>query len=195
MKAMASNKKYTLAAILLKTQSAQTLDDLAEMFIRQMQQMHQSGKDALAAHRVENQSLTECLLTLLHDILRAFQSEGTIEQRFRAIVAVIAGQCTQWLEQCESLLLYREYNYFPFLQTFYKGQRSGFFKLLEVLPLRSSTQVESLQQAIEFMQAHRHSRQEFMMLVPSEVSEASSEPSPRSPYWRWTGCRPSGGRW
>ncbi len=177
MRAMAAPKKHTLAAILLKTQYARTLDDLAEMFIRQMQQMHQSAKDALAAHRVETQSLTETLLTLLRDILLAFQSEGTIEQRFRGIAAVIGSQCTELIQQCESLLLYREYNYFPFLQTFYKGQRATLFKLLEVLPLQSSTQDNQLQDAVAFIQTHRQSRHEQVAVVNVE----SSEPPPAKP--------------
>ena len=172
---MEPNKKYTLSTILLQTQYAQTLDDLAEMFIRQMQQMHQSAKDALAEHRVETQSLTESLLTALQDILLAFQTQGTITQRFRAIAAVIGEKSTLLLEQCESLLLYQEQNYFPFLQNFYKGQSAGLFKLLDVLPLTSSTQDTQLKAAIQFIQEQRQSRHEFASVIKVEHSGTPQE--------------------
>ena len=165
MKALEANKLYTLATALLKTRYAQTLDDLAEMFIRQMQQMHQRGKDALAEYRLESQTLTDHLLTTLRDILLAFQTEGTVVQRFEAIAAVIGELSHRLLEQCESLLLYQEQNYLPFLQAFYKSQRAGLFKLLEVLPLCSSMQDSEVEAAIQFISKHRHSRGAFLSIV------------------------------
>ena len=172
---MEPNKQYTLATILVNTQYAQTLDDLAEMFIRQMQQMHQSAKDALAEHRLETQSLSAFLLALLRDILLAFQSQGSPTERFQAIAAVIGEQGALLLEQCESLLLYEEQNYFPFLQTFYKAQRAGLFKLLEILPLRGSTQDNPLKAAIQFIQEHRQSRHESVSVLKVEHPGTAQE--------------------
>lgn len=158
MKQLEVHKRYTLAAILLKTQYAQTLDDLAEMFIRQVQQMHQKGKEALASYRLETQSITDSLMMTLRDLVLAFQTEGSIAQRFAAIAAVIGERVQLIVEQCESLLHYTEHNYFSFLQEFYKGQRSGLFRLLEVLPVHSSTQEQSLEAAMRFLREHRDLR-------------------------------------
>lgn len=47
MRDMLSRKRYTLAAALLYVQSAQALDDLAEMLIKRMLAIHQIGKEAL----------------------------------------------------------------------------------------------------------------------------------------------------
>lgn len=53
MKELEPNKRYTLAAALIATQSAHTLDDLASMFIRRMQKIHVKGKEALDKYREE----------------------------------------------------------------------------------------------------------------------------------------------
>jgi hypothetical protein len=55
MQALEPQKRLALAVALLATQSAQALDDLAEMFIKRMMRIHQRGKGALAEYR-ERQS-------------------------------------------------------------------------------------------------------------------------------------------
>jgi hypothetical protein len=69
MKQMSALKRYTLAVALLDAQYAQTLDDLAEMFIRQMQQMHYRGKQALAVLRQDTQARTDDLIATLREIV------------------------------------------------------------------------------------------------------------------------------
>jgi len=89
MKQMSALKRYTLAVALLAAQYAQTLDDLADMFIRQMQQMHSRGKQALAALRQNTQARTDELIATLRAVVVAFQSDGEIAQRFAAIETVL----------------------------------------------------------------------------------------------------------
>ena len=179
MKALEPNKRYTLATVLLKTRYGQTLDDLAEMFIRQIQQLHQRGKDALAEYRLESQTLTERLLNTLKELLLAFQTEGTIAERFEAMAAVMGEQAPLLVEQCESILQYEEQNYLPFLQTFYKSQRASLFKLIEVLPLCSSTQDSKMEAAIQFITQHRQSHDTFLSVM--DVKDAGTPEEKRSP--------------
>jgi TnpA family transposase len=174
MKQLESNKRYTLAAILLKMQYAQTLDDLSEMFIRQIQQLHQKGKEALANYRLENQFTTDMLITTLRDIVLAFSGEGSMTQRFKEITKVIGDRTQPILEQCEALLSYTGHNYYSFLQDFYKGQRAGLFRLLEALPIRSSTQENALEAAIQFIRTHQDTRS----LKVSTVLTRADEPEP-----------------
>jgi TnpA family transposase len=47
MKELEPNKRYTLAISLIATSAAQTLDDIAEMFIKRMMKIHHKGKEAL----------------------------------------------------------------------------------------------------------------------------------------------------
>lgn len=175
MKQMSVLKRYTLAVALLESQYARTLDDLAEMFVRQMQQMHYRGKQALAVLRQDTQARTDELIATLREVVVALQSEGEIDQRFAAIATVIGTQGQPLLEACDAHLAYVGNNYFPLLQTFYKNQRAVLFRLLEILPLRSSTQDRSLLEAIESMVQHRHSRHPTVAVVQIENLGSEAE--------------------
>jgi len=71
MTALAAAKRHTLIASVLKLQYAQALDDLTEMFVKRMRQLHHSAKDALAQHRIETQRDTDELIQTLRDIVIA----------------------------------------------------------------------------------------------------------------------------
>jgi TnpA family transposase len=171
MKQLERHKRHTLAAILLKRQYAQTLDDLSEMFIRQIQQLHQKGKEALVAYRMESQSTTDGLITTLRDLMLAFKREGSTTEKFEAIAQVIGDRAQTIVEQCEALLNYTGHNYYSFLQDFYKGQRAGLFRLLEGLPIYSSTQEQSFMASIQFLRTHRDTRSPQLSTVLEQADE------------------------
>ena len=165
MKPLDRDKRNSLAVALLQAQYARTLDDLAEMFIRQMQQMHHRGKDALVQYRTETQNRTDELVTTLRDVVRAYQTEDEVPQRFAAIETILGERSQTLLDECEAHLAYTGNNYFPLLQNFYKSQRATLFRLLEVLPLFSSTQDTSLTEAIAFILEHRGSRHSWISVL------------------------------
>lgn len=173
MKELPIPKRYTLAMTLLNHQYARVLDDLSEMFIKQMQQLHHRSKTALANYRVEQQSNTDALITTLRDLMLAYQTEGDIPQRFAAISNVVGEHSQTLLEQCETHLTYEGNNHFPLLQKFYKSHRATLFRLLEVLPLRSSTQDSNLTEAVAFIQSQRTGRSPW---VPTVKIEAAGTP-------------------
>lgn len=85
LQALAPPKRYALAASLLDTQTAQSLDDLAEMFVKRMRRIHQRGQEALARHREQEQERTDQLIGTLRELVTAYCSEGTTQQRLAAI--------------------------------------------------------------------------------------------------------------
>ncbi|MGI0484872.1 DUF4158 domain-containing protein [Pantanalinema rosaneae CENA516] len=161
MKELPVAKRYTLAIALLNQQYARVLDDLTEMFIKQMQQLHHRSKAALAQYRVEQQSNTDELIATLRDLVLAYHSEGDIAQRFAAITTVVGDQSQTLLEQCEAHLTYEGNNHLPLFQKFYKSHRATLFRLLEILPLRSSTQDSRLVEAVAFIQSQLQNRTKF----------------------------------
>lgn len=175
MKQLEPSKRYTLAVSLLSVQYARTLDDLAELFIKQMQQMHHKGKTALVEYRVQTQPRTDELITTLRDVVLAYQQEGEVSDRFAAIEAVIGEQGDTLVEQCEAHLSHAGNNYFSLMQDFYKHQRATLFRLLEVLPLRSSTQDTTLEEAIQFVLEHRHSRHSHLPIATVENTGTEAE--------------------
>jgi hypothetical protein len=130
--------------------------------------MQQSPKEALAQYRTDSQQRTDELVTTLRDIVVAYQTEAEVEQRFTAIETVIGNRSQEVLEYCEAHIAYVGNNYFPFLQKFYKSHRATLFQFLSVVPLHSSTQDNSLQEAIEFIKAHRGSRRPWLPIIQIE---------------------------
>ena len=172
MKELPANKRYSLAVALLSAQATQTLDDLAELFIKRMRQLHHKGKNALAHYRAENQKRTDELISTLKSLMVAYQTEGAVPKRFKAIKQVLGDNAPALLEQCEAHLAYVGDNYFPFLPKLYRSHRPVFFGLLEVLPLHSSTQDTSLLDAIAFIQAHRGKRKTWLPLSPETSAQS-----------------------
>jgi TnpA family transposase len=175
MKQMESSKRYTLVLALLGVQYARTLDDLAEMFIKLMQQMHQKGKTALVEYRVQTQSHTDELIATLREMVLAYQQEGDIPQRFAAIESVVGAQGDTIVQQCDAHLNHAGNNYFSLIQNFYKSHRATLFRLLEVLPLRSSSQDKTLETAIQFLWAHRNNRGVNLSTIAIENAGNESE--------------------
>jgi len=103
MQALEPHKRAALAVALLATQAAQALDDLGEMFVRRMQHIHTAAKAALERYRAATVERTDGLVTALHELLLAHQEDGSVDQRFAAMDALIAPRRDELLEACEAL--------------------------------------------------------------------------------------------
>jgi TnpA family transposase len=192
MTALAAAKRHTLIASVLKLQYAQALDDLTEMFVKRMRQLHHSAKDALAQHRIETQRDTDELIQTLRDVVIAYQSEGDVPKRFAAIEQVMGDDPEMLLKQCEAHLSHEGNNYFPFLPLFYRSHRLTLFRLVNALTLKSSGHDRVLAEAIRFIQTNQGKRGKWLSItetVPQEKGETTStqlvEIKWISPKW-WT---------
>jgi hypothetical protein len=58
---MPERKRLTLVAALILKQVTQSLDDAAEMFIRQVQKMHNKASDALVLYRAAHAERTDAI--------------------------------------------------------------------------------------------------------------------------------------
>ncbi len=154
MHALEPHKRATLAVALLSVQAARSLDDLGEMFVRRMQHIHTAAKMALERYRAATVERTDGLVTALHELLLAHQEDGTVDERFAAMDALIAPRRDDLLEACEAHLAHAGSNYFPFVWRAYKSHRATLFGLLDALPLRSTSQDATLEEALRFAQAH-----------------------------------------
>ncbi len=158
MKEPPDAKRQTLAVALLQRRYAQTLDDIAEVFIKRMRRMHYSAKEALENYRIESQQRTDELVSKLRQVAIAHSTDGEISDRFAAIGCVIGEHPDELIALCDDHLAYAGNNYLPFLPflpKFYRSHRAVLFRFLAVVPLYPSTQDESLAAAIAFIQSHR----------------------------------------
>lgn len=71
MNDLPERKRLTLVAAFVFKQTAQALDDIAGMFIRQVKKMHNSANEALTAYRVTHAERTDSLIAKLRDITLA----------------------------------------------------------------------------------------------------------------------------
>jgi TnpA family transposase len=185
MQALEPHKRCTLAAVLLRTQWSRVLDDLGQIFIKRMMRIHRRGKEALALHHLKYQERTDGLIRTLRDVVTAYHTEGDAQQRLAAIEAVLAGNSTELLEQCDAHEAHAGNNYFPFLWRFYASHRPTLFRIWRAIPMKATSQDASLEQALAFILAHEHSRSEWLPLTAEPTAQPTLDLSwvPET-WWR-----------
>jgi TnpA family transposase len=162
MQALGEKKRFTLACCLILASKAKCLDDLGEMFIKRMMKIHNNGQEALNRYHQENQATTDALLTNFHDVLTAYQEEGSIDARFKGVTQAIGQDPQALLEKVRTQMAYAGNNYFYFLWSYYKNYRSLLFDLIESVTLVSTTQESSIEAVIQFLKEHKLSRAEWI---------------------------------
>ncbi len=174
MNDLSEHKRLTLAASLIVKQAAQALDDIAQMFIRQVKKLHNHSNEALTHYRVMHAERTDALIAKLRDIAIAYKMEGSRDERFGAIESLLEKEADEILEQCTAHSAIAQNSHLSFLPKFYRGLRSTLFLFLESVPLVATTQDRSLSNAIAFVLANRGSRADW--LKTSASAAGNSEP-------------------
>ena len=116
-------KRLTLAATLVFTQTGRALDDVADMYVRLVQRLHNQARTALLEYQAEHVERTDGLVATLHGVTLAYRTEGSAEQRLSAIGELIEPDGDRILEQCEAHRATAGRNYLPFLTRYYSHQR------------------------------------------------------------------------
>lgn len=158
-------KRLTLAIALIRVRTAQALDDLAEMFIRRMQKLHQQANDALTDYRSQHQEQTDALIALLGNIVSGWQASPTPETRLQTVDALIGTNADTIIEQCETHLGYAGNNYLPFLWPLYRPARKTCLDVLALLRPTSTSTDTALEQAIAFVLRHRQTRAARLSII------------------------------
>ena len=96
MKELPDAKRYTLAVALLQRRYAQTLDDIAEVFVKRMRRMHYRAKEVLENYRVESQQRTDELVSKLRQMVIAHSTDGEVADRFTAVDCIIGDQAQEF---------------------------------------------------------------------------------------------------
>ncbi|MEL6816611.1 MAG: DUF4158 domain-containing protein, partial [Cyanobacteria bacterium J06598_3] len=175
MKELPDAKRQTLAVALLQRRYAQTLDDIADVFIKRMRRMHYKAKEALENYRLESQQRTDELISKLQQVAIVHSTDGEISDRFTAIGCVLGDDPQELIAQCDDHLAYSGNNYLPFLPKFYRSHRAVLFRFLSVVPLYPSTQDGSLAAAIDFIRAHRGARKTWLPLANENAAEETGD--------------------
>lgn len=167
-------KRFTLAAALIRTQNAQGIDDLTEMFIRSVGKLHRRGRDALNEYHLRHRETTENLIETLSRLLNALDSSKSATEQINAITNIIGDDTEKLASECEAYLGYANNNYLPFLLRFYRNQRRNFFRFLENLQPQSTSSDKSLESAIAFLINNKNSRANHISLKTGEEGKDNS---------------------
>jgi len=158
-------KHYAIAAALLQRQVARSLDDLAEMLVKRVRSLHNDAKARLEQFHLKQQGNTEKLIGLFRRVLVAYQTPGSVQERFHAMSGTLGDQVDELINECDSLAAFADENYLPFMLSAYKRQRQTLFAVLDQLELVSTTQDTALQKAIHFIRQNQHRRLDQIPIV------------------------------
>ncbi len=155
-------KRYAMAAALIRVEVARTLDDLGDLFIKRMTKIHRKGQEALTEYRERQQGRTDELIAILHGVVTAMQSQDATDARLVAMHGVVGDQAAQILEDCEAHTAYADDNYFSLLWRFYKSHRQTLFELLDNVRLVATSQDAAIENALKFVRTHWTSRRDWL---------------------------------
>ena len=110
---------------------ARALDDVTDMFIRQVNKMHHKAEEALMQYQVAHADRTDALIAVLREITLAYKAEGSREERLALIETLLEKDADQILAQCMAHETVAGSNHLSFLHLFYNGRRSTLFLFLE----------------------------------------------------------------
>lgn len=95
MMEMESSKRYVLTLSFVSMQLSKIADDIGEMLIKRMMSIHKKGRQRLKDYKEANQKRTDSLISALHDLLIAFQTDGNADERIQAMQTVLQQQEAQ----------------------------------------------------------------------------------------------------
>jgi len=158
MNKLSEHKKYTLVTLFIQSQTQKALDDITDIFIRIIQKIVLGAQNALKEHQISQTRDTDNLVMTLRDIIKAYQTSGTKVERFDAISDSFKEDPKELEKRCERQLAYSNNNYLPFMLPLFQDKRSVLFDCISHLNLLSTTQDESLLEALSLVMFNRRSR-------------------------------------
>lgn len=182
MRSLKADKRYALTVLLVQAQLQKAMDDIAEIFIKSVRNMHHVAEERLRAYQLEHADQTERLIGQFREVLSAYQLDGSEPEKIARIHDLLDGDPEPWIVKCDEHLAYAGNNYFPFMLQPYRVKRPLLFQCLDALALRSSSQDDAVLRALEWMRRFRSSHKESLLISADELAGLSLSWIPD----RWT---------
>jgi len=162
MMALKPIKRYALAVLLIHAQLQKAVDDIAEIFIRSVRNMHNVARERLKEYQLEHVEQGEALIAQFREVLTAFDDDGSDPERIEKMRGVLGDDPTTWIERCDEHIAFAGNNYHPFMLQPYRSKRALLFQCLDAMLLKSSSPDESLLRAISWITQFRSSHKEHV---------------------------------
>lgn len=157
-------KRLTLVVCMVHQERMATRDDLVTMLIKSIANVQKDAQAELVRLREANKSTTLALVDMLAEIAGASADQPDPTMLGQHVLDLIAsrGGATMLLENCATIASYHSNTYQPLLWRFYKSHRQVLFKISRLLKISSTTQDQTLIQALEFVLDNQHKRSEWL---------------------------------
>jgi hypothetical protein len=157
-------KRHALLLCLIDRARVHARDDLAEMYIKRIGNIHNRGKEQLERLRVKYREKTGTLVATMADVISVLNSHPSDSAAGREIRHLVAerGGIQAIEEDCTAIAAHSGDNYLPLLSPFFRSHRSTILRMVRVLDLRSTTEDHSLINAVELILANERTRDEWL---------------------------------
>ncbi|MEE3026780.1 MAG: Tn3 family transposase [Pseudomonadota bacterium] len=161
LKEMKQAKRYTLMVLMIQSKLSQSLDDVAGIFKRKLNKLHQSAETRLMEYHQEHTQRTEKLISQFRNVLKTYgDNEAGVPPSLSDIRNAMSEEPAILLAECEEHLAYAGNNYYPFMLKLYKPQRAQLLNCLELLELGSSSEDSSILLALETILEYRNTHKQ-----------------------------------
>lgn len=171
MKLLQPTKRYAIAAVLLRSQLADALDNLVSIFIRTIQELETTGKRLFNEYFLQKQNQSDQLIGHFHDVLSSFDNTNDEKQRLSIVNNQITPNLDRWLRACDQYLSTSHNKHIPFMLTRYRNRRTLIFTCLENLSIQACIGNESLLQTWQYIQQHKETKSRYLSLYPESNSK------------------------
>ena len=134
------------------------------MFIKRMQKIHTRAKEQLELWRIQQRDKTAQLVELLAQVVTVSATAGDNTAAGQAVRGLLAahGATAQLLADCEQVVAATSDHYQPFVWSQYRADRSALFRLIKALAFSSTSQDQSLVEALNFLLTHETRRGDWL---------------------------------
>lgn len=160
---MAAKKRYTVTLTLIERQLARAIDDLCDVFCKQMMKVQHLADTELVDYLTANQDKTD-------EILRRFAELDTVLQSAQPMGEQIASArrlVTARPDLCEFSRVHAEFggkNETRFMWQHFKTKRGELFRILTKLPFVTTSQDKHFEHALAFVVANHRRHAEWLPL-------------------------------
>lgn len=156
-------RRVLLACFLYET-LVRVQDELVTMFLKRIAAIHTRARVSLESlceqERATTEQWADALATITH-ATTAQTADEALGHATRMIIGQLGG-ATKILEAYEVLSTYHGNNYYPLLWKHFRVHRTAFFHLLRTLDIRSTSQDQTLTEAIDYLKAHETTRKRYI---------------------------------
>src|SRR5574338_1419744 len=136
---MRTTKRHAFQLCLIHRARVQVRDDLAEMFIKRIGNIHNRGKQELDQLRLRYREKAETLVATMSDVIRVLDEHKSDTEAGREIrrLVIARGGTDTLQEDCLAIAAHSGDNYLPLLLPHYKSHRPIILRMGRLLRLHS----------------------------------------------------------